>query len=48
MANMTMKVDKQTAKALGMKSKEHHLGILDSMNILSPSSSWLEAGTWYS
>lgn len=45
---MTMKVDKQIAKAQGIKSKEHHLGILDGMNVLSPLSSWPGAGTWYS
>lgn len=44
MANMTMKVDKQTAKARGIKSKEHHLGILDGMNVPSPLCSWSGLG----
>lgn len=42
---MTMEVDKWIAKAQGMKSKEHHLGSLDGINVLSPSSSWPGAGT---
>lgn len=45
---MAMKVDKQIAKAWEIKSKEHHLGILDGMNVLSPSYSWPGDGIWYS